>query len=230
MTGLFPDSSASAIDMLHLEGQAMRRGYCLIAGVDEAGRGPLAGPVVAAAVILPAGLMLPGVNDSKQLTEEKRDALFDVIHREALTVGVGIGDHALVDSINILQATLSAMRDAVHALSVTPDFILIDGISSIPVNIPQRTVKKGDSLSLSIAAASIIAKVTRDRMMLEYDLLYPGYGFASHKGYGAASHLAAIAKLGPCPIHRKSFGGVKEHVPADPGRKASEPSTGLFSF
>lgn len=230
MTGLFPDSPASAIDMLLLEGQAMRRGYQRIAGVDEAGRGPLAGPVVAAAVILPSGLMLPGVNDSKQLSEEKRDALFDVIHREALAVGVGVGDHALVDSINILQATLSAMRDAVRSLSITPDFILIDGISSIPMNIAQRTVKKGDSLSLSIAAASIIAKVTRDRMMAEYDAKYPGYGFASHKGYGAASHLAAIAALGPCPIHRKSFSGVKEHLPADPDSNPSEPSTGLFSF
>jgi len=230
MTGLFPDNPGSAIDMLALEGQASRRGYRCIAGVDEAGRGPLAGPVVAAAVILPDGLFLPGVNDSKQLTADQREALFDTVSREALAVGVGIGDHALVDSINILQATLSAMRDAVHALSVTPDFILIDGISSIPMNIPQRTVKKGDALSLSIAAASIIAKVTRDRMMLEYDLLYPGYGFASHKGYGAASHLAAIAKLGPCPIHRKSFSGVKEHVPADPDSKPSEPSTPLFPF
>jgi len=229
MTGLFPDNP-DAIDMLALEGQASRRGYRSIAGVDEAGRGPLAGPVVAAAVILPDGLLLPGVNDSKQLTADQREALFDIISREALAVGVGIGDHALIDSINILQATLSAMRDAVRGLSVTPDFLLIDGISSVPMNIPQRTVKKGDSLSLSIAAASIIAKVTRDRMMLEYDLLYPGYGFASHKGYGAAAHLAAIAELGPCPIHRKSFGGVKEHLPADPGCKSAQPSTGLFSF
>lgn len=228
MTGLFPDNAP--LDMLDLEGQAQRRGYRSIAGVDEAGRGPLAGPVVAAAVILPEGLMLPGVNDSKQLTEEKREVFFDVIMREALAVGVGIGDHALVDSINILQATLRAMSDAVRALSVTPDFILIDGISNIPMNIPQRTVKKGDSLSLSIAAASIIAKVTRDRMMVAYDAQYPGYGFASHKGYGAATHLAAIAKLGPCPIHRKSFSGVKEHLPAEPVCESGTPSTGLFSF
>jgi ribonuclease HII len=228
MTGLFPDNPP--LDMLALEAQALRRGYCLIAGVDEAGRGPLAGPVVAAAVILPTGVLIPGVNDSKQLTEEKREELFEVIYREALTVGVGIGDHALVDRINILQATLSAMSDAVRALSVTPEFILIDGISSIPMNIPQRTVKKGDSLSLSIAAASIIAKVTRDRMMVEYDARFPGYGFASHKGYGAASHLAAIAELGPCPIHRKSFSGVKEHCLADPGVKTAEQSTGLFTF
>ena len=229
MTGLFSDNPNAPIDMLALEGQALRRGYARIAGVDEAGRGPLAGPVVAAAVILPTGMLLPGVNDSKQLTEEKREELFDVIYREALAVGVGIGDHALVDRINILQATLSAMSDAVRGLSVTPDFLLIDGISSVPMNIPQRTVKKGDSLSLSIAAASIIAKVTRDRMMVEYDAQFPGYGFASHKGYGAASHLAAIAELGPSPIHRRSFSGVKEHCPTEPGA-ASETSSGLFSF
>lgn len=230
MTGLFPDNPEAPIDLLALEAQALRRGYCRIAGIDEAGRGPLAGPVVAAAVVLPSGMLLPGVNDSKQLTEEKREELFDVIHREALAVGVGIGDHVLVDSINILQATLSAMRDAVRALSVTPDFLLIDGISNVPMNIPQRTVKKGDSLSLSIAAASIIAKVTRDRMMVQYDAEYPGYGFASHKGYGAASHLAAIAELGPCPIHRKTFSGVKEHLPPQPGSDTAGPSTGLFSF
>ncbi len=214
---LFTDNSP--LDMLLLEAQAFRRGYCRIAGVDEAGRGPLAGPVVAAAVILPRGLLLPHVNDSKKLTAEVREELFEVISREALAVGVGLGDHLLVDRINILQATLCAMRDAVLSLSPAPDFILIDGISSIPMNIPQRTMKKGDSLSLSIAAASIIAKVTRDRIMTEYDAVYPGYGFASHKGYGAASHLAAIAKLGPSPFHRKSFRGVKEHVPmaaADP--------------
>ncbi|MBU5615252.1 ribonuclease HII [Geomonas azotofigens] len=228
MTGLF-DTPDSPIDMLALEGQALRRGYARIAGIDEAGRGPLAGPVVAAAVILPTGMILPEVNDSKQLTEEKREELFDVIHREALAVGVGIGDHALIDRINILQATLTAMSDAVRGLCITPDFLLIDGISSVPMNIPQRTVKKGDSLSLSIAAASIIAKVTRDRMMVEYDAQFPGYGFASHKGYGAASHLAAIAELGPCPIHRRSFSGVKQHCPAVPGG-ASDASSGLFSF
>jgi ribonuclease HII len=226
--GLFPEDT-SPLDMLAHEVQAMRRGYCNIAGIDEAGRGPLAGPVVAAAVILPPGLILPGVNDSKQLTEEKREQLFEIIHREALSVGVGIGDHDLVDKINILQATLSAMRDAVLSLTPTPDFLLIDGISSVHMNIPQCTVKKGDSRSLSIAAASIIAKVTRDRLMVEYDALYPGYGFASHKGYAAASHLAAIAKLGPSPIHRKSFSGVKEHLPVQPGDDLTSTS-GSFSF
>ena len=208
---LFPDNLP--LDMLALEAQARRRGYGIIAGVDEAGRGPLAGPVVAAAVILPEGLILPDVNDSKMLTAAARDQLFEVISREALAVGVGIGGHELVDSINILQATLSAMRDAILSLKPAPDFLLIDGISSVHMNIPQRTVKKGDSLSLSIAAASIIAKVTRDRIMTEYDALYPGYGFAAHKGYAAASHLDAIAKLGPSPIHRKSFSGVKPQSP-----------------
>jgi len=225
---LFPDNLP--LDMLNLEVQAARRGYCRIAGVDEAGRGPLAGPVVAAAVILPDGLILPGVNDSKTLTAAVRDELFDLISQEALAVGVGIGSHELVDSINILQATLSAMRDAVLSLNPAPDFLLIDGISSVPMNIPQRTVKKGDSLSLSIAAASIIAKVTRDRLMLEYDGLYPGYGFAAHKGYAAASHMAAIAKLGPSPIHRKSFRGVKEHVTVADGEELSGTSSGLLPF
>jgi ribonuclease HII len=225
--GLFPEAS-SPIDMLAHEVQAHRRGYDIVAGVDEAGRGPLAGPVVAAAVILPPGLIIPDVNDSKQLTEETREQLFEVIHREAISVGVGIGDHDLVDKINILQATLCAMRDAVLSLSPAPDFLLIDGISTIPMNIPQRTVKKGDSLSLSIAAASIIAKVTRDRLMVQYDALYPGYGFASHKGYAAASHLAAIAALGPSPIHRKTFSGVKEHLPMQ--SVDSSESSGTFSF
>jgi ribonuclease HII len=202
--------------MLHYETQAARRGYRCVAGIDEAGRGPLAGPVVAAAVILPDGLILPGVDDSKKLSPELRDELFELISSEALAVGVGFGDHDLVDRINILQATLCAMRDAISQLHLTPDFLLIDGISTIPINVAQRTIKKGDSLSLSIAAASIIAKVTRDRLMVQYDALYPGYGFAAHKGYGAASHLAAIASLGPSPIHRKSFRGVKEHVPAQP--------------
>ena len=208
--------------------EAARRGYRWVAGVDEAGRGPLAGPVVAAAVILPDGLILPRVDDSKKLSPELRDELFDVISAEALAVGVGFGDHELVDRINILQATLSAMRDAILCLSPAPDFLLIDGISGIPMNIAQRTIKKGDSLSYSIAAASIIAKVTRDRLMVQYDALYPGYGFAAHKGYGAASHLAAIARLGPSPIHRKSFRGVKEHVPSLPGDGLSVGGSGLF--
>jgi ribonuclease HII len=223
---LFPNDSP--LDLHAFEAEAARHGYRLVAGVDEAGRGPLAGPVVAAAVILPDGLILPGVDDSKKLSPELRDELYDTIMSEALAVGVGVGDHELVDRINILQATLSAMRDAVLGLSHAPDFLLIDGISAIPMNIAQRTIKKGDSLSYSIAAASIIAKVTRDRLMVQYDALYPGYGFAAHKGYGAASHLAAIASLGPSPIHRKSFRGVKEHVPAVPGAELLAGDSGML--
>jgi len=201
------------MDTLALEQHARSRGFSLIAGVDEAGRGPLAGPVVAAAVILPEGLRIPGVDDSKKLSPETRERLFDIINAQALAVGIGTGSPEMIDRVNILQATLHAMQKAVLALSPQPDFILIDGISQIDSAIPQKTVKKGDSKSLSIAAASIIAKVTRDRLMRELDTIHPGYGFASHKGYGSAAHLEAIRQLGPSPIHRKSFGGVKEHVP-----------------
>jgi ribonuclease HII len=220
-------SAGSPPDRHAFEVEAARRGYRCVAGVDEAGRGPLAGPVVAAAVILPDGLILPGVDDSKKLTAALRDELFDTISREALAVGVGFGDHDLVDRINILQATLSAMRDAVLSLNTAPDYLLIDGISAVPISIAQRSIKKGDGLSFSIAAASIIAKVTRDRIMLEYDALYPGYGFAAHKGYGAASHMAAIAELGPSPIHRKTFRGVKEHLPPV-SEEARAAVSGLF--
>lgn len=202
-----------APDMLAFESLARKQGFLVIAGVDEAGRGPLAGPVVAAAVILPVGLYIDGVNDSKKLTESKRNILFDAIMQQAVSVGVGVSDSQAVDRINILQATLRAMETAVAALSPQPDCLLIDGISKTALQYHQKTIKKGDSLSLSIAAASIIAKVTRDRMMEEYDLLYPGYGFAGHKGYGSAAHMAAIAALGPTPIHRLTFRGVKEHVP-----------------
>jgi ribonuclease HII len=198
--------------MLAFEEMAYRQGYRLVAGVDEAGRGALAGPVVAAAVVLPRGLLIPGVDDSKKLTPAKREQLYDVIVAQALAVGVGYGDHQLIDEINILQATLVAMREAVSGLSTPPDYLLIDGISRPAVNIHLKTIKKGDSASLSIAAASIVAKVTRDRLMCEYDATYPGYGLAAHKGYGCASHLDAIAGLGPSAIHRKTFRGVKEHV------------------
>lgn len=172
----------------------------------------MAGPVVAAAVILPAGVDIPGIDDSKKLSAAKRDELFDLIGERAFAVGVGAADRALIDRINILQATLAAMKEAINNLPVNPDFLLVDGISSVPLNIPQKTIKKGDSASISIAAASIVAKVTRDRIMVAYDSLYPGYGFAEHKGYGCAFHMAAISALGPCPIHRTTFRGVKEHV------------------
>lgn len=201
------------IDNLALERQALSRGFRLIAGIDEAGRGPLAGPVVAAAVILPAGVRIDGVNDSKKLSPRARERLFDVITARAVAIGIGMAAPELIDRINILQATRHAMLEAVGQLSRQPDYLLIDGISTIDSPIPQRTVKKGDSLSLSIAAASIIAKVTRDRLMMELDTIHPGYGFAAHKGYGCASHLEAIRMLGPTAVHRLTFGGVKEHVP-----------------
>ncbi|MBK5277158.1 MAG: ribonuclease HII [Desulfuromonadales bacterium] len=202
----------SPVDLLYFERQALTNGFHLVAGVDEAGRGPLAGPVVAAAVILPAGLHIEEVNDSKKLSPDKRERLFDVIMSMAVSVGVGMGSPELIDRINILQATRHAMLTAVSQLTPQPDIILIDGISTIESAIPQKTIKKGDSLSLSIAAASIIAKVTRDRLMRELDTIHPGYGFAGHKGYGSAAHLEAIRCLGPSPIHRLSFGGVREHV------------------
>jgi ribonuclease HII len=198
--------------MREFEEVALRQGHNRVAGVDEAGRGALAGPVVAAAVILPQGLAIPGVDDSKKLSPAKRDELFSVIMEKALAVGVGYGDHLLIDRVNILQATLAAMKDAVLQLAPPPDMLLVDGISTVPLSIRQRTIKQGDGASLSIAAASIIAKVTRDRLMTTLEDRYPGYGLAVHKGYGCASHMAAIARLGPCEIHRKTFRGVKEHV------------------
>ena len=203
--------------MLEFETIVRRQGYARVAGIDEAGRGPLAGPVVAAAVVLPPGIVIPGVTDSKKLSEGKRESLFSVIMEQALAVGVGIADNQLIDRINILQATLHAMREAVAALVIAPDYLLIDGITPVPLSIPQKTIKKGDSASLSIAAASIIAKVTRDRLMVEFENEFPGYGLAGHKGYGCASHLDAIAKLGPSPIHRTTFRGVREHVRAVDG-------------
>jgi len=207
---LFDDRGESSLWMF--ENLAGRSGFRAIAGIDEAGRGPLAGPVVAAAVILPPGAELPGIDDSKKLSGPKREHLFGLIVDCALAVGVGVADHDCIDRVNILQATLLAMKEAVGRLAVSPDYLLVDGISVVPLNLPQRTIKKGDSASISIAAASIVAKVTRDRMMVDYDRQFPGYGFAGHKGYGCASHLAAIAKLGPSPIHRKTFRGVKEYV------------------
>ncbi|MBC7962027.1 MAG: ribonuclease HII [Steroidobacteraceae bacterium] len=200
------------VDTLDFERLAHAQGFQSVAGVDEVGRGPLAGPVMAAAVILPQGLNIPGVDDSKKLSSHKRELLFDVITAKALSIGIGTIDPEIIDSINILQATRLAMLNAVQQLEPQPDYLLIDGITPLNTGIPQKTIKKGDSLSLSIAAASIIAKVTRDRLMVEMDLLYPGYGFSGHKGYGSALHLEALRQLGPSPIHRLTFGGVKEHV------------------
>ena len=188
------------------------QGYRFIAGIDEAGRGPLAGPVVASAVILPQNISIDGVDDSKKLSSEKREILFKIIKEKALSVGIGIISSKVIDEINILEATREAMLNAVENLKITPDLIIIDGITPIKSSIKQLTIKKGDSLSQSIAAASIIAKVTRDRLMLDYDAKYPTYLFAKHKGYGTAEHLERIKEFGPCEIHRNSFKGVKEYI------------------
>jgi len=205
---LFPELEQST---LFFETMARRQGYQAVAGIDEAGRGPLAGPVVAAAVILPEHFELPGLNDSKQLSEKKRNELYPLIHEQAIAVGIGVSRADEVDQINILQATLKGMNRAVARLSVTPDFLLVDGITPVPTLIEQKTLKKGDSRSLSIAAASVVAKVVRDRIMVAYDRLFPEYGFAGHKGYGSQKHREAVARYGPCVCHRRSFAGVKEH-------------------
>ena len=176
-----------------------------VCGIDEAGRGPLAGPVVAAAVILPQGMVIQHVNDSKKLTEKRREQLYPEIMEKALAVGVGIVSPERIDEINILQATYEAMRQALSQLPVCPDVLLNDAVRIPGVDIPQVPIVKGDAKSISIACASVIAKVTRDRMMVEYDQLYPEYGFAGHKGYGSAAHMEAIRQLGPCPIHRRTF-------------------------
>ena len=176
-----------------------------ICGIDEAGRGPLAGPVVAGAVILPKGLKIPYLNDSKQLSEKKREELYDVIMEQAVSVGVGIVSPERIDEINILQATYEAMRKAVGTLSYRPDVLLNDAVIIPELTIPQEKIIKGDAKSLSIAAASVIAKVTRDRMMKAYHELFPEYGFEKHKGYGSKEHIEMIQKIGPCAIHRRSF-------------------------
>lgn len=192
---------------------------CLIAGVDEAGRGPWAGPVVAAAVVLPLGCRLLGINDSKKLSPQKRRQAFGLILSQAVAVGLGMVDPAGIDSVNILQATFRAMNFALCSLREKPGLIIVDGnriIPSMPVrlsSIPQKTIVKGDGLSLSIAAASIVAKCFRDSLMEGYDLEYPGYGFARHKGYGTKEHQLALAKLGPCPIHRRSYAPVRALLP-----------------
>lgn len=178
-----------------------------VCGIDEAGRGPLAGPVVAGAVILPQDSNILWLNDSKQLSAKKREELYDVIMEEAVAVGVGYASPARIDEINILQATYEAMRDAIAALGVVPQILLNDAVTIPGLTLPQVPIIKGDAKSVSIAAASIIAKVTRDRLMEEYDRLLPEYGFAAHKGYGSQSHIAALKTYGPSPIHRRSFIG-----------------------
>ena len=179
--------------------------YTYICGIDEAGRGPFAGPVVAGAVILDPEKEILYLNDSKKLSEKKREALYEEIMEKAISVGVGVVDNHVIDEINILQATYLAMQKAIAALDPQPDFVLADAVTIPNILMPQEGIIKGDAKSVSIAAGSIIAKVTRDRMCLEYDKLYPEYGFASHKGYGTAAHIAAIQKYGPLDIHRKTF-------------------------
>lgn len=179
--------------------------YGTICGIDEAGRGPLCGPVVAAAVILPDEYNILYINDSKKLSETKRKEVYKEIDKYAVTYGVGIVSPERIDEINILQATYEAMRTAIHKLSVTPDILLNDAVTIPMVDIKQVPIIKGDAKSQSIAAASIVAKVTRDHLMEEYDKLYPEYGFAKHKGYGTAAHIKAIKEYGPCPIHRRTF-------------------------
>ena len=192
-----------------IENALYERGFTAVCGIDEAGRGPLAGPVCAGACILPRGLVIEGLNDSKKLTEKKREALYEIITAQALAWAVCMVDEKTIDEINILQATYRAMRGAAEQLSIQPELCLVDGNRDPGLGLPTQTVVKGDASCASVAAASILAKVTRDRLMVQYDAQYPGYGFAVHKGYGTKAHYAAIEALGICPIHRRSF--LKKH-------------------
>ena len=195
----------SELTMWEIEDSCSAQGYRILCGVDEAGRGPLAGPVCAAAVILPEHLEIPGLNDSKKLTDKKRRELFPLIKEQAIAYGIGIATEAEIDEINILQATYLAMERAIAQLNTKPDLLLIDGNRAKDFGIPAKTVVKGDSLSASIAAASILAKVTRDNIMLQLAEEYPQYGFEIHKGYGTKAHYAALTEYGACAIHRKTF-------------------------
>lgn len=193
------------IDMLEIESSLHAKGYKFVAGVDEAGRGPLAGPVCAAAVILPEGVVIEGINDSKKLTEKKREKLFDEIKEKALAYSIEFVEPSVIDDINIRMATSLAMHTAVEKLTQKADFVIIDGNDKIAYDIPYEYVIKGDARSQSIAAASILAKVSRDRLMLELDEKYPQYGFAKHKGYGTKLHMESIQKYGVSEVHRKTF-------------------------
>lgn len=195
----------NGIDMWEFEHIKQAEGYQLICGVDEAGRGPLAGPVCAAAVILPDGVEIPGLNDSKKLSDKKRRELLPIIKEKAVAYCIAFADHQEIDSINILQATFLAMQRAIDGLSVKPDFALIDGNREKDFGLPVQTIVQGDGRSASIAAASILAKVTRDDLMDQLAKEYPGYGFEVHKGYGTKAHYEALAQLGPSPVHRMTF-------------------------
>lgn len=198
--------------MLDFEREAEQNGYVSIAGVDEAGRGPLAGPVVAAAVVLPKNAALPGLDDSKKLSPAERDRLYPLILELCRGHAIAVVDAETIDAINILQAARRAMKQAVEQLGAQADFVLIDGNQPIDVTLCQRTIVGGDGKSLSIAAASVLAKVDRDRIMDAYHAEYPQYGFNQHKGYGTQAHRDRIREWGPCPIHRKTFKGVKEYL------------------
>ena len=193
------------IDWLEFENNAYEKGYTAVCGVDEAGRGPLAGPVCAAAVILPKDMIIEGVNDSKKLSEKKRDALYDVIKEKALSYSIAFATVEEIEEINILNATMLAMKRAVEGLDVPADFAYIDGNRLPDLSIPCEYLIKGDARSISVAAASILAKVTRDRLMLDFAKQYPEYKFEKHKGYGTKVHMDAIREFGPCEIHRRSF-------------------------
>lgn len=193
------------MDWLEFEKEALAKGYKSVCGVDEAGRGPLAGPVCAAAVILPAGVIIDGVNDSKKLSEKKRESLFDVIREQALSYSIAYATVDEIEEINILNATMLAMRRAIDGLDIKADYAMIDGNKIPPIDIDAECIVKGDAKSMSIACASILAKVSRDRLLYKYAEEYPMYGFDKHKGYGTKVHREAILKYGPCPYHRKSF-------------------------
>ena len=191
-----------------IDEEFFKKGVKYVAGIDEAGRGPLAGPVVVACVIMPENSMIEGVNDSKKISEKKREALYDKILEEAICYGIGIINQEEIDEINILRATKKGLTTALTQMEIKPNVILVDALTGIDtLGIPYKSIIKGDANSYSIAAASIVAKVTRDRIMREWDKVYPEYGFAGHKGYGTAKHIAAIKELGPCKIHRRSFIG-----------------------
>lgn len=203
---------ARLLKMYAYEHEAWARGYEIVAGVDEAGRGPLAGPVSVAAVILPHDLCLPKLNDSKKLSAKVREELFDEIQEKAIAVGTALIDAQTIDRVNIYQATINGMYEAIFSLQPEPQEVLIDAVPLENLPMASQSIIKGDAKSASIAAASIIAKVTRDRLMDEYDKIYPEYGFAQHKGYGTAQHIEALKKYGPCPIHRRSFEPVRSLV------------------
>lgn len=194
------------IKIKELEKDLYSKGFKKICGIDEAGRGPLAGPVVVAGVIMPEDSMIEGINDSKKVTEKRREKLYDIIKEEAISYSIAVIDHNVIDEINILNATKQGVTDVVYGLDVKPDLIIVDALTHINTRgIPYEPIVKGDAKCYNIAAASILAKVTRDRIMRQWDEIYPQYGFSSHKGYGTAKHISAIKEYGLCPIHRRTF-------------------------